>query len=335
MSLSADLHGRRPAPPRPVHTARATSRRSARLGVAAVQPDWELVALNGDRLHTPTISRSEPNGSISAVTYRAELRPTVGEALRHLLDPNSALVARRRITGGLPVAEFEAGGVTEAAWSMDSAVAAAAAHLGLSVTERGGGALVEAVRDDTGGLRAGDVVVAVDGRAVDTASALRHALEDRRSARVDVRRATDSPTSRTETLTRHTDDTWGIRVVTAERSLSHPVVAGFTLPDDLGGPSLGLACALSVVDALTGGDLAGGGNVAATGTVDLGGRVGSVGAMVFKARAVRADASVRRFVIPAQHLGDVESARRVLAGHCEVLPVSTLSEAVSALRAGR
>ena len=161
------------------------------------------------------------------------------------------------------------------------------------------------------------------------ATDVRAALSGRNTAEFSVVRAGDDAIS--IRVARHNDGAWGIRLITAGRVLQHGISARFELPDDLRGPSLGLACALSIIDAYSGGRLAGSGTVVATGTVDLAGRVGGVGAIEYKARAVRAHAHVRRFVVPAESASDVEDARRVLGSRVEVVAVTTLSEAVDLL----
>ncbi|HEX8304672.1 MAG TPA: S16 family serine protease [Jatrophihabitans sp.] len=312
--------------------APAASRRRGRLPVAAVRPDYELIPMNGSRLETPGLERGAPAGAICAVSYRAELRPSTWELLSHLVDPQAAVVARSRLTGGRPVDEYEAAGLDDSMWSLESATAAAAGLLGEPVRELGRGAVIEALRDDTPGLRCEDVIIAVDGRTVETAVHLRGALAGLDSAELTVLRGSARPGSLSKVkISRHPDGAWGIRVVTADRVLRHGIDARFSLPGDLRGPSLGLACALSVVDAFTGGRLAAGGVVVATGTVDMTGRVGSVGAIEFKARAVRAHPHVRRFVVPAESGADVDDARRVLGGRAEVVAVASLAEAVEVL----
>jgi PDZ domain-containing secreted protein len=316
---------RTPAPP---------SRRRGRLPVAAVRPDYELITLNGSRLQTPAQDRPKPAGAVCAVSYRAELRPSTWEVLSHLVDPQASVVARSRLTGGRSVDEFEATGLDDSMWSLESATAAAAALLGVSVREFGRGAAVEGLREDTADLHCGDVIIAVDGKTVETAVQLRSALAGLDSAELTVLRGPGAGRPgdlATVAASRHPDGAWGIRVVTADRMLRHGIDARFSLPDDLRGPSLGLACALSVIDAFTGGRVAAGGTVVATGTVDLAGRVGSVGAIEFKARAVRAHPHVRRFVVPAESGADVDAARRVLGGRAEVVAVATLAEAVEVL----
>ncbi len=308
------------------------SRRRGRLPFAAVRPDYELIAVNGTRLQTPGHERPAPAGAICAVSYRAELRPSAWEVLSHLVDPQASVVARSRLTGGLPVDEFEAAGTDESTWSLDSAIAAAANMLGQPVREAGGGAVVEALREDTDDLSHGEVITAVNGEPVQTATQLRAALAGLDSAELKVLRGPDvSQTARSVRLVRHHDGAWGIRVVTASRTLRHGIDASFTLPDDLRGPSLGLACALGVLDAFSGGRLAAGGTVVATGTVDLAGRVGGVGAIEYKARAVRAHPNVRHFIVPADPASDVDAARQVLGGRAQVVAVATLAEAVEVL----
>jgi PDZ domain-containing secreted protein len=321
--------------PAPLRTpAPSRQRRQGRLPVAAVRPDYELIAMNGSRLETPGHERPAPAGSVCAVSYRAELRPSAWEVLSHLVDPHASVIARSRLTGGRPVDDFEAAGLDDSNWSLESATAAAAVVLGEPVREVGRGAVVEALREDTVSLRCADVIIAVNSQAVTTAVQLRAALAGLDTAQLTVLRGCvgDQPGTLLKTaVSRHSDGAWGIRVVTAGRVLRHGIDARFSLPEDLRGPSLGLACALSVVDAFTGGRIASGGTVVATGTVDLTGRIGAVGAIEFKARAVRAHPHVRRFLVPAESRADVEDARRVLAGRAEVVAVATLAEAVELL----
>ncbi|HJQ01572.1 MAG TPA: S16 family serine protease [Jatrophihabitans sp.] len=316
--------------------AQASGNRKGRLPVAAVRPDYELTELNGSRLSTPGHPRPTPAGAICAVSYRAELRPTAWEILSHLVDPHASVVARSRLTGRRRPDDFEAGGLDEAAWSMDSAAAAAARLLGQPVTETGAGAQVEALRDDTVDLKLQDIITAVNGRPVITAVQLRAALAGLDDAELVIERQPGpadpaAPVRMVVPISRHDDGAWGIRVVTARRQLQHGLTATFDLPEDLRGPSLGLSCALSILDAYTGGQLAAGGTVVATGTVDLAGRVGGVGAIRYKARAVRAHPHVRRFLVPADPTSDVEDARQMLGSRVEVVAVATLAEAAEIL----
>ncbi|MEE1752272.1 YlbL family protein [Streptomyces sp. SP18CS02] len=102
---------------------------------------------------------------------------------------------------------------------------------------------------------------------------------------------------------------------------------------DIGGPSAGLFFALGIVDKIegdgAGGDLTGGRNIAGTGTISADGKVGEVGGVSLKTQAARRDgASV--FLVPK---GECSDARAALPDGLRLVPVTTLKDAVSSLRA--
>ena len=102
----------------------------------------------------------------------------------------------------------------------------------------------------------------------------------------------------------------------------------FTL-QDVGGPSAGLMFATGIVDKLTPEDLTAGGHVAGTGTIDPDGTVGSVGGIRQKLAGAR-DSGAEMFVMPERLCAEAE-------GHVPdgltVVPVTTLTEAIAAIRA--
>ena len=102
----------------------------------------------------------------------------------------------------------------------------------------------------------------------------------------------------------------------------------FTL-QDVGGPSAGLMFATGIVDKLTPEDLTAGGYVAGTGTIDPEGKVGPVGGIRQKLAGAR-DAGAELFLMPERHCAEAE-------GHVpdglQVVPVSTLTQAIDAIRA--
>ena len=97
----------------------------------------------------------------------------------------------------------------------------------------------------------------------------------------------------------------------------------------MGGPSAGLMFATGIVDKLTPEDLTAGGHVAGTGTIDPDGNVGPVGGIRQKLAGAR-DAGAELFVMPERHCAEAQ-------GHVPdgltVVPVTTLTEAVDAIRA--
>ncbi|MEV6953910.1 S16 family serine protease [Streptomyces sp. NPDC051183] len=102
---------------------------------------------------------------------------------------------------------------------------------------------------------------------------------------------------------------------------------------DVGGPSAGLLFSLGIVDKLdgngSGGDLTGGRSIAGTGTITADGKVGAVGGVALKTQAAQRDgASV--FLVPEAECSDAQSE---LPEGLRLIPVTTLSGAVNALRA--
>jgi PDZ domain-containing protein len=98
--------------------------------------------------------------------------------------------------------------------------------------------------------------------------------------------------------------------------------------DGIGGPSAGLAFTLGILNRLGGGDLTGGHRVAATGTISANGKVGLVGGVPQKTIAVR-QAGATVFLVPP---GNYHQALSKADGHLKVVPVSTLTQALAALR---
>jgi Lon-like protease len=86
---------------------------------------------------------------------------------------------------------------------------------------------------------------------------------------------------------------------------------------------------LGLYDRLTPGELTEGFVVAATGTIAADGRVGIVGGVKQKTIAVRS-AGAKLFLVPR---GEESEARR-FAGKMRVVPVSSLDDALKALRDG-
>ncbi|MER5733770.1 S16 family serine protease [Streptomyces sp. NPDC002138] len=102
---------------------------------------------------------------------------------------------------------------------------------------------------------------------------------------------------------------------------------------DVGGPSAGLLFSLGIVDKLDGdgkgGDLTGGRDIAGTGTITADGEVGAVGGVALKTQAAARDGATV-FLVPKAECSDALSE---LPDGLRLIPVTTLTEAVSDLRA--
>jgi PDZ domain-containing protein len=189
-------------------------------------------------------------------------------------------------------------------------------------------------------LRAGDIIVSVNGTTVDTsveAGRIIHALAPGSTVTLGVQRAGTPLRARVRTVKPLSgDSTHRSEIGVALSTIGLRV----RLPRDVGidsgnvvGPSAGLAFALYLVDALTPQDLLRGRNVVATGAVAPDGSVLAVGRVRQKAIATQA-ANRDLLLVPR---ANVEEARAAVAKECDaacvqVVPVRSVAEAVSLLR---
>lgn len=102
---------------------------------------------------------------------------------------------------------------------------------------------------------------------------------------------------------------------------------------DIGGPSAGFLFSLGIVDKLdgdgSGGDLTGGRTIAGTGTIEPDGTVGAVGGVSLKTQAAGRDGATV-FLVPKAECSDAQAE---LPHGMRLIPVSTLSDAVTSLKA--
>ncbi len=183
------------------------------------------------------------------------------------------------------------------------------------------------------GLTSGDVITAVDGTPVKTLVELRNQLaRSKPGDTVTIAYTRDGKQRTTEAKLRASPDEPG-RVILGiggsddlDIELSVPVTYSI---GDVEGPSAGLAFALEVYSALTGGKLANGHRVAVTGALEIGGEVLPIGGAEQKAiGAAMAGADV--FLVPTENLAE---ARKGAPESLRVLPVKSFADALEQLRA--
>jgi PDZ domain-containing protein len=196
--------------------------------------------------------------------------------------------------------------------------------------EHGTGALIESVYPECpadGKLYAGDLIVAIDGETI--------------TSRADALRAFDAvPVDAPITFrVRAAGETRDLRL-TRDRCIRDeaPLVGITMVPNfpypiriqsgDVGGPSAGMMYALGLYDLLTPGDLTGGRIVAGTGTIGLDGTVGPIGGIGDKIVAAQ-DTGADVFLVPD---GDLKGAQAASDGSMQLVPVSTLQDALTFLR---
>jgi Lon-like protease len=179
-------------------------------------------------------------------------------------------------------------------------------------------------------LRAGDVVVAVDGVPVELSSDLQAAIRARPPGtlfRLTIENggATRTETVRSGSIPSLVQDAAALGVVISTRGFDIDLPFDVSFEErNVGGPSAGLAYSLAILDLLDPADLAEGRRIAATGTIDVGGRVGPIGGVDAKADSVKA-AGADVFLVPETQLelvtidgldvrgvGDLGDARAVI-----------------------
>ncbi|KKX96266.1 ATP-dependent serine peptidase containing a PDZ domain protein [Microbacterium sp. Ag1] len=192
--------------------------------------------------------------------------------------------------------------------------------------------VVDAVADSPadGVLEADDVITAIDGTALTSATQLREAIQAAGGAPVQLTVVRDGAEQTVEvTPEEHTegDKTAWLIGITLRTDYDFEIDVTIQL-DNVGGPSAGMMFALGIIDTLTEGELNGGKDIAGTGTIDAAGTVGPIGGIRQKLYGAR-DAGAEYFLAPADNCDEV-------VGHVpdglQVIRTATLDESLAALQ---
>ena len=187
-------------------------------------------------------------------------------------------------------------------------------------------------------LEPDDELISIDGTAVEALDDLQAILKGHKAGdMVEVefnRPGKNDPQKGTIELIASPDDAQRIIIGFYPFDTTEVGAAPFDVSidtDGIGGPSAGLAFALTLIDELTPGELTGGLRVAVTGTIDVEGDVGAIGGLPQKASAVR-QTGTKIFLVPAgQSDDDIAEARRVAGPGVRIIRVATLDEALAVL----
>lgn len=304
-------------------------------------------------------SKAHPIHGPVLLTDVYESRVTLLSYLPDRLDSDAQLVPVTAVLGGYtPPSELTAEGFLEMAQAQSAAKAAAFRRLGYHVPVHQDGTLVFSVAAGAPAssvLEVGQIVEAVNGIATPGVCAFEQALGpygpgDTVRLSVEKSRVTSTaaimpgPTVVEEVRLGRRPSSLpapsaggcpgnhppsrgylGVEVETYQR-FSYPFPVSIDT-SEIGGPSAGLAMALTIVDKLSSGHMTGGRTVAATGTIDPQGAVGQVGGVAQKTVAVeRAGATV--FLVPP---GQYATARSKAGPSLHVYQVATLDQALSVL----
>lgn len=312
--------------------------------------DQPVLAISGAETY-------ETSGHLNMTTVRVtgvDYRMTLPDALRGWLSSRSGVVPHSTLYPDDRTAdEVDQQNAEEFSRSQESAKAAALRELGYELDSE---TIVASVVKDTpaeGTLRAGDVILAVDGEKVTEPGQVaelvtaREAGDEvvftvRRSAEPseddgedgDGEGSADGEAGRGEaeeleiplTTMAAEDDGRAIVGIQAGAAYVFPFEIDIELAD-VGGPSAGLMFALGLIDKLTPEDLTGGAFVAGTGTIQEDGEVGPIGGILMKTIAAR-DRGAEYFLTPRANCpavaADAPSGLTLVA-------VDTLDDALTAL----
>ena len=180
-----------------------------------------------------------------------------------------------------------------------------------------------------GRLRAGDRILAADGRAVHSTDQVRAAITRHRPGeRVAFRIRRDQATREVSVPVQQADNQPRVGVLLSDLFAELPVKVSIETENNIGGPSAGLMFTLSIIDKLTPEDLTGGRRITGTGEIALDGSVLPVGGVAEKLIAVHR-LGVRTFLIPA---GNCDSVRGQVPDGLRLVKVSSLRDALRFLR---
>jgi PDZ domain-containing protein len=274
----------------------------------------------------------ETDGALDATTVSVTDHVSLVEALAGWFSRDDAVVPRELVyPPEQSEDETETRNAQDMVQSQDDALVAAMGVLGIKGTTEVLVGRVEPQGPSDGTLRAGDVLVSVDGKPVPDVPSLRALIGTRRPGEpvvVGYRREGKAASARLVTKAADDDPKRPVIGVNISTRSDFPVDVEIEL-QDVGGPSAGLMFALSIVDKLQPGSLTGGKHIAGTGEMAPDGKVGAIGGIAQKMRGAR-KVGATVFLVPAANCAE---ARRSVPDGLQLVRVETLRGALAALGA--
>ena len=288
-----------------------------------------VIAITGTQTYPTT-------GTLDMTTVRESGGPRGGltfvQAIGAWFSKSDAVVPQELLypeeTTGAEIRERQARLFTV---SESNAIAAALNYLGLPVNQQVVIAGVFSGAPADGVLEPGDVVLSVDGVAIESASQggeIVRASPIGTAFDIVVNRA-GSQESLTVTSAENPDDA-GIAYIGI--SIAETFAGEFDIDltlEDIGGPSAGLVFSLGIIDKLTAEDLLAGRAVAGSGTINPEGLVGGVGGIRQKLIAAEG-AGAELFLLPQAQCSQAEG---FIPDGLAAAPVQSLTEAIDVIRA--
>jgi PDZ domain-containing protein len=272
----------------------------------------------------------DPKGQLRLVTVSVSPDLSLMDAIYYWGDSNTAVVPRDLVyPPNKTQKQVDDQNLQDFQQSQSSAETAALRKLGyppaVGIKE------VTAGKPAEGKLQAGDIITAVDGKAVSTVSEAVSAVKARpvgSTLTIDYTR--NGAKGSTQITTAANDKGESIIGLVLQVVQPHPFKIDVKLAD-IGGPSAGLIFALGILDKLNPSDLTGGQVVAGTGTIDDSGNVGPIGGVSQKVVGAKRDGAAF-FLTPADNCN--EAVRNAVPG-LPLVKVRNLDDALTALTAIR
>lgn len=302
-------------------------------GAAVTRPG--LARSVSDRVEIHGRLRYRPDGEFLFTTVSVDLDVSVFEWIESEIKDDFELQPLEHILGDRTPQENRTRNLEMMSRSKDDAINAALEYLGVPIVETGVGFNVVVSGGPVDGLlTVGEVIVAVDGVRIDSLQSLRDELMRKIPGETGVVTVENGATLEIRDVSivwgEHPQGFEGAYIGIGEivaRIEDSPLAIDVTIDTgSTGGPSAGLAFALTIIDWLTEGELTGNQRIAVTGQIFVGGVVGNVGGVGQKAVAARSAGAVA-FIVPEGLLEDAQAQ----AGDMRVFGVSTLDEAIEAL----
>lgn len=285
-----------------------------------------LITISGHPTH-PTA------GNLNLVTVSYMGGPganlSIFQALQAWLSPTEAVVPETELfPSGQSAQETQQQDTAQMTGSQQSATAAALHTLHIPFQTQVAIAQTVPGTPAAGVLKAGDVVLSVDGTPVKGETQLTSLITSHPAG--SVLRLSVLRSGKTMALSVRTKEVSGRPVMGVEvgEQYKFPFSVKISV-GDIGGPSAGMMFALGIIDKLTSDNLTGGKFIAGTGEITSTGQVQPIGGIQQKMVGARA-AGATVFLAPAANCPDVRGA--VPAG-LRVAKVATLSQAMSDLEA--
>jgi len=285
-----------------------------------------LVTVNGAQTY-------DPSGSISMVTVRSNMSPSLLEIIGAWLDDSIRIEDSERVLSGRTVEENRTLGLEQMSNSLDLAKRVALEKLGYDVMTESGVLIRNLVPGEPAALvlNRGDVLIEAEGTPLYISTDLVELLSrflPGDDFTFSVQGFDGSVRSETVKLgDREGKAFLGVSVGTYMEMLELPFEIKVAI-EKVGGPSAGLGLTLAILEQLGEGQLTGGLDVVATGTIDAQGRIGPIGGLEQKSYAVM-QSGANIFLVPA---GQMSVARAVVGDYVKVISVETLDDALTALR---